>query len=162
MKLILLAATAMLAVPAIAQQTTSPAGGAGAMPPANSTPTTADPQQTGDPATMPAPAAPAADGSTPMAQPGMSQPGTTAQTMPAPAADGTTPMGGYQPSQPALNGTATPGVAPTFQAAPSPSEAYPAPAPLASYPVCKAGQYDKCIQRSDAGGTRRSGKHRRR
>ena len=60
---------------------------------------------------------------------------------------GTTPMGGYQPAQPPMQGTASPGVAPTFQAAPSPSEAYPAPQPMAKYPICKKGQYDKCMQR---------------
>ncbi len=67
----------------------------------------------------------------------------------APAGDPNTPdpVGGYQPSAPALQGAATPGVAPVFQAAPPPDQAYPPPAPLAKYPVCKKGQYDNCIQR---------------
>jgi hypothetical protein len=56
-------------------------------------------------------------------------------------------MGGYQPAQPPMTGTMSPGVTPTFQPAPSPSEAYPAPAPMAKYPICKKGQYDKCMQR---------------
>jgi hypothetical protein len=144
MKLILLAATAMLAVPALAQTTTTPQ--AGSEMPATGTPTTADPAQTGDAATMPAPGTPApmANGST----------GTMAQdqTMPAPttgstAPNGATPMGGYQPSAPPMSGQAGAGQTVTFQAAPSPSEAYPAPAPLAKYPICKKGQYDKCMQR---------------
>lgn len=33
-----------------------------------------------------------------------------------------------------------------FQPAPPPSEVYPAPAPLASYPVCHANQFDKCVE----------------
>ncbi|HEX8484597.1 hypothetical protein [Sphingomonas sp.] len=154
MKLILLAATAMLAVPAIAQ--TAPATGAADMQsstpaaPQAGTPTTADPAQTGDAATMPAPAAAAPETAPAPTTDGGAGMTTQAQTMPAPAtggAEGATPMGGYQPSGAPMTGTATPGVAPTFQAAASPSEAYPAPAPLAKYPVCKKGQYDKCIQR---------------
>lgn len=143
MKLILLAAVAMLAVPALAQTTTAPTGG-DTMPPEASTPTTADPQQTTDPATTPAP--------------GTSMGGTQgdmttqSQTMPAPStgtmgSTGAAPMGGYQPAQPPMTGQMSPGVAPTFQAAPSPSEAYPAPAPMAKYPICKKGQYDNCMQR---------------
>jgi hypothetical protein len=34
-----------------------------------------------------------------------------------------------------------------FQPSASPAQAFPAPAPLESYPVCKKGQYDKCRQR---------------
>ena len=58
--------------------------------------------------------------------------------------------GGMQPSTPALEGTPQPGVQPVFRQAPPPSEAFPPPAPLDSYPVCKRGQYDKCVQAGEA------------
>lgn len=32
---------------------------------------------------------------------------------------------------------------------PTPDQAYPPPAPLADYPFCKRGQFDKCKQRND-------------
>ena len=57
------------------------------------------------------------------------------------------PVGGYQPSKPALSGPAAPGVTPQFVQAPPPDQAYPAPAPLAHYPICKRGQFDKCMER---------------
>ncbi|WP_374944837.1 hypothetical protein [Sphingomonas sp.] len=146
MKLILLAATAMLAVPALAQ--TTPSTDAGTMqsaPPAAGTPMTADPAQTADPAMQaPATPAPSTDGTSGMAPQGQPMPMQSSGSMPA---DGTTPMGGYQPSGAPMTGTMTPGMRPTFQAAQSPSEAYPAPAPMAKYPICKKGQYDKCMQR---------------
>ena len=73
---------------------------------------------------------------------------TAAPTTASPSAMTTgDPVGGYQPTQPALSGTPAAGQTPQFQAAPSPSQAFPAPAPLASYPICKKGQYDKCRQR---------------
>ena len=74
-------------------------------------------------------------------------------------ADGsmTDPTGGYQPSAPATTGAA--GGPVRFQPAASPDQAYPAPAPLASYPICKAGQYDNCMQGS---GSRSSRSRRRR
>lgn len=83
------------------------------------------------PAEQSAPAAPAAD-------PAMQAP---------PAATGADPVGGYQPSSPPMHGTPEPGSTVRFQPAADPATAYPAPAPLAKYPVCKKGQYDKCIQR---------------
>jgi hypothetical protein len=77
-----------------------------------------------------------------------------AQETPAPQTAATTdaattpdPVGGYQPSQPALSGTPQPGVKPTFVQAPSPDQAFPPPPPLAKYPICKRGQFDKCMQR---------------
>ncbi len=147
MKLILLAATALIATPVIAQDTT--AGQTGA-PTTQTTPPAADPAQTGtptDPATVPADAAapaPATDPAMPMQN-----------TAPMPAQGSTAPMttgagnpvGGYQPAGPAIQGSATPGGPVVFQQAPSPSQAYPAPAPKASYPICKKGQYDGCRQR---------------
>lgn len=51
---------------------------------------------------------------------------------------------GYQPApQP----PAPPGA--VYVQAPSPDVAYPPPAPLADYPFCKRGQFDKCKQRND-------------
>lgn len=55
--------------------------------------------------------------------------------------------GGYQPDGPALSGPLAPGAQVIFKAAPPPDVAYPAPPPLAHYPVCKKGQFDGCIQR---------------
>lgn len=53
---------------------------------------------------------------------------------------------GYQPPpQPPVPA----GVTPVYVQAPSPDVAYPPPAPLASYPPCKKGQFDKCVQRND-------------
>ncbi|MGN6819348.1 MAG: hypothetical protein ACTHJR_11830 [Sphingomonas sp.] len=37
----------------------------------------------------------------------------------------------------------------TYVQAPPPEVAFPPPAPLASYPFCKRGQFDKCMQRHD-------------
>ena len=140
MKLILLAATALIATPVIAQD--APAGA----PTTQTTPPAADPAQTADPAMAPAPdaAAPASQDAAPMQN-----------TAPMPAQGSTAPMttgagnpvGGYQPAGPAIQGTATPGGPVVFQQAPSPSQAYPAPAPKESYPICKKGQFDGCRQR---------------
>lgn len=68
-----------------------------------------------------------------------------AQTGPTPPTD---PVGGYQPDHPALSEPVPPGTPVIFQQAPSPDVAYPAPPPLAHYPVCRRGQFDKCIQRN--------------
>jgi hypothetical protein len=57
------------------------------------------------------------------------------------------PRGGYMPSGPALSGTPTPGAQIIFVPSASPGEAYPAPAPLKHYPLCKRGQFDNCRQR---------------
>lgn len=78
-----------------------------------------------------------------------------AQDATAPAAPATTeaapttedPAGGYQPTVPALSGQPQPGQQVIFQPSKSPTEAYPPPAPLAEYPICKKGQYDNCRQR---------------
>ncbi len=55
--------------------------------------------------------------------------------------------GGYQPAMPPMAGPAAPGTRVVFQAPPSIEQAYPAPAPLQTYPICKRGQTDKCRQR---------------
>lgn len=65
---------------------------------------------------------------------------TTGQTM-------DDPVGGYQPAGPALSGPAAPGQTIIVQPSKTPTEAYPPPAPLQSYPICKKGQYDNCRQR---------------
>jgi len=57
------------------------------------------------------------------------------------------PKGGYMPSGPALSGTPMPGQPVIFVPSATPGEAYPAPAPLKHYPICKRGQFDNCRQR---------------
>ena len=150
MKLILLAATALIATPLAAQTsgstgTSSPTSDSGqATAPMQTPPTDSTmPAQT-DPA-APAPTDPA------MSAPAPTDPSMASQPM-APMASTTTPeaaatAGGYQPSAPALQGTAGTGAPVVFRAAPSPTEAFPPPAPKASYPICKKGQYDGCKQR---------------
>ena len=126
MKIMMFAALA-IAAPALAQ--TAPAADPVAQAPATTGDTMATPQA--DPA-APAPAAdPAAPA--PMADP--AAPATAA----APAGEG-----GYAPP-PAAPIPA--GATVRFQQAPTPDQAYPAPAPLAKYPVCKKGQTDKCMNR---------------
>ncbi len=126
MKLVFLAATALMATPALAQTPTQ-------------TDTTAQAgAQTGTTDTT--------------AQAGM-QTGTSTDTTTgsmranAAATAGTMTAGGYQPAQPPMAAQPAPGAQVVFQQAPSPSQAYPAPAPLKSYPICKKGQYDQCRQR---------------
>ena len=77
-------------------------------------------------------------------------PSSTMSSMPAgqtsaPAGD---PAGGYQPST--MGSPPPAGATVTYQQAPSPDQAYPAPAPMAKYPMCKPGQYDNCMQGSGA------------
>jgi hypothetical protein len=126
MKLILLAAaTAAFAMPVMAQDTTAdPAQTDSSMP-------AQDPAATGqDQSTMPQ------DQSTMPAQPGMAAPTDT----------GSTPMGGYQPSTPPMSAPMQPGATVQFQPSASPSQAFPPPAPLAKYPICKRGQTDGCME----------------
>lgn len=174
MKHLFLAAAAMVVLPiggaAFAQTTTPPTTTAPSMPDQTSTP------PAGQTDTM-APATPPADTMTPApttgtvtATPPAGTEGTvtatppadgamTTQTTPAmPMTTGGDPVGGYQPSGQALSAPLSPGQTATFQPAQSPDQAYPAPAPLASYPVCKAGQFDKCIQRGE--GTRTARRRR--
>ena len=145
MKFTLLAAAALIAVPAFAQDTMSTPAPSTTM---QTPPTTADPANTtsSDPSMMQqSPTTPQSDPSAPM-DPAMSQSTTTATTSPTMTTDGD-PVGGYQPSAPAMQGGMQPGATVRFQPAPSVAQAYPAPAPLASYPICKRGQYDNCRQR---------------
>ena len=139
MKLILLAATAMIATPLMAQTTPAPADAQTTMPaPADQsmTPAPADPAAAPADATTPPPAAPAS-------QAGMQQPMTTG---------GSTPAGGYAPSGPAITG-GTPGstLPPVYRPAPTPDQAFPPPPAQAEYPICKKGQYDSCRQVSGGG-----------
>ncbi len=81
-------------------------------------------------------------------------PGTTpapAETDPPASSDMSTatigdPPGGYA-STPTVSGLVTTGQPIINAPSPSPAEAFPAPAPLKHYPICKKGQYDDCMQR---------------
>lgn len=146
MKLIALAAVLAMGAPAIAQDVpdqdtmteqdgaTNPAPGQTAPPP----PTTQDAPPAAPMQTPPADTAPPA---TPAPAPA---PAPAAPPAGAPTGD---PTGGYQPSAPPLSGSPVAGQQVIFRAGPSPDQAYPAPAPLAEYPVCKRGQTDKCRNR---------------
>lgn len=152
MKFILLAAAAVIAMPAIAQTsgstgTSSPMSNSGQVPATQSGAPATDPAAP-PPATMPAPMPQAPMQPDPSTTTSPAAPPAAPMSAPMPAqTTGGDPVGGYQPSAPALSGPVTPGATVVFQAAQSPDQAYPAPAPLAKYPVCKKGQYDKCIQR---------------
>jgi len=139
MKLILLAAVAV-ASPAFAQQTGT-MGTTG-----TDSPTTMG-TQSGMNGDSPAPATQTMPDSTmqqPM-NPSMQQP--MGQSMQPPMSNGGMANGGYQPAQPPMAGPAPAGARVVFQQAPSVDQAYPAPAPKASYPPCKRGQTDGCTQR---------------
>ena len=131
MKLILLAAAAIVATPALAQTTpTDPATNAPASGGMQSMPSSPDT------ATAPAP-------TTTDTMPAQSMPAQSGAAMSNQAGD---PVGGYQPSAPPMSGPMQPGATVRFQQAPTPDQAYPAPAAMAHYPVCKPGQFDKCMQ----------------
>ena len=57
----------------------------------------------------------------------------------------TTPTGGYGPTTPSAPIPA--GATVVYRQAPTPEQAFPAPAPRAKYPVCKKDQFDGCVQR---------------
>lgn len=143
MKFTLLAAAAVFAAPLMAQtadQSTAPT---------DQTTTTPDQAQGGTSGGAPAGQTAPMDPSTqqPQQQPMGGQTGGTSGGMATGDASASDPAGGYQPSAPPMQGAAQAGQQVTFQQAPSPDQAFPAPAPLAKYPVCKKGQYDNCIQR---------------
>jgi hypothetical protein len=83
-----------------------------------------------------------------LATPALAQETSQTAPTPAPSADSAAPdpPGGYAP--PPMP-PPPPGATVVFKQAPPPDVAFPPPAPLASYPVCKRGQFDKCIQRND-------------
>ena len=173
MKTILLAAAAIIAVPAVAQTTSTPptAGmetGAAQSP----TSTTTDPsmgqtapqqmstdQMAQPDATTDMQTQPQTDTTTDM------QTQSTTDPMPSDQQSTTTgsvnsgvatdPAGGYSPSQPAISGTPAPGQTVTYQPAASPSQAFPPPAAMESYPICKKGQYDKCRQAGSSSTSKR-------
>jgi len=56
--------------------------------------------------------------------------------------------GGYQPASSPFSGPVTPTTQVVFVPQTlTPSQAYPAPAPLKAYPACKPGREDNCRQR---------------
>ncbi len=58
------------------------------------------------------------------------------------------PRGGFQPTAPLFSAPPQPGQQVIFVPNPqTPTQAYPPPPPLASYPICKRGQFDNCMQR---------------
>lgn len=158
MRFTLLAAAAFIATPIIAQST-PPANN----PSAQTTPSTTDSNAPADgtmqnaPQTAPAPMDPSMQ-STPAAPADQSMQSGAMTTGGSTMGD---PAGGYQPSRPAISGTAQPGQTVQYQAAPSPDQAYPAPAPMASYPVCKKGQYDNCREGGSSTSGRKMMRHRR-
>jgi len=163
MKSILFAAAAFIAVPAIAQ-TTTPTDGSATMPQDQTAPPT---DSTTMPSSDPAMSTPPTASDPSMATQGSMQnaPTTQSQAMPAPTtgSDGTTgtPAGGYQPSQPAMSGQMAPGATVRYAPAQDPASAYPAPAPKASYPICKKGQYDGCTQAGEGRAARKATRRRR-
>ena len=70
---------------------------------------------------------------------------TPDSAQPVPARSAGDPPGGYAPPP---TPPPPPGATVVFQPAPPPDVAFPPPAPLASYPPCKRGQFDKCLQRN--------------
>lgn len=138
MKLILLAATALIAAPVMAQTSGSTGTSSPTTSGAQGSATTGGMDQTTT-GTTPTDTSMPAEGATDTT---MSQTGTA-----APMSTGSgDPVGGYAPTGSAISG-GTPGAAPMFRQAQTPDQAYPAPAPMAKYPVCKKGQFDKYIQR---------------
>ena len=58
------------------------------------------------------------------------------------------PKGGYAPAAPLFSQTPPPGATIVFVPnTQTPTQAFPPPAPLAKYPLCKKGQFDNCRQR---------------
>jgi len=145
MKFILLAATALMAAP-LAAQTTPPMPADQPMP-AEQTTTDPTPES---PAPMPMQAQTGSTTDTDATGADAAPMSTTSQPAPGQMQGqmqgSTMTPGGYQPSAPAMSGEMTPGATVVFKQSASPDQAYPAPAALAKYPICKKGQYDKCMQ----------------
>lgn len=164
MKFSLLAAVALIAAPAMAQMS-------GGQPPAAGQ-TMGDPAQTqtpdqtmppADPAADPAaqpPAAPPAGDPAMTQQPGASMPAQTTgdPAMAQPSATGGSPAstaGGYAPANAGTMAPAPAGTQVQFRPQPTPDQAFPPPPAKESYPICKAGQYDGCMQASGGRKARR-------
>lgn len=174
MKHYLLAAAAMIAVPAFAQtgttDTSTGVGSAAGTPQTTTESPTTMSGQTMEGQTGTTPTDPAQTGTTPPADSTMTQPGdpaatgtagSTSQTMTndpamqAPPAQGQTMPGSTDTMSTAgtmPSGTGTPTMAPMGTgsmmggAGVAATTAEPAPAALASYPPCRAGQFDDCVQ----------------
>ena len=75
---------------------------------------------------------------------------TTTTTATADQAAPDAPVGGYAPTAPLFSSGATPPPGARVVFVPNPqtaTEAFPPPAPMARYPLCKRGQTDNCRQR---------------
>lgn len=153
MKYALLAAVAMIAAPALAQTSGTMSG--------------TDPSVPQSTAPGSPPSAPASDtmtNSTSAPAPTMGTSGDTGSTSGTMSTGSTSGgMSGMSSQQPS-SGMADPagGYAPSSNTMGSmtPSQAFPAPAPMANYPVCKPGQYDDCMQASGGSSHRRATRHR--
>lgn len=132
MKLMIAVALATFALPAYAQDQTAPP----TPPPATTTPSTTNGIPNTALSTSPTPS------NGPRAQEG-NLPSNNAA-----AAAG----GGEQPGTPAMSAPAAPGQPVVTMPSPSPDTALPAPAPLDHYPLCKKGQFDKCMEPGNGGG----------
>lgn len=79
--------------------------------------------------------------------------GTPALAQTAPAQDDPVqtvddPRGGYQPTAPLFTGPPSPGARTIFVPNPqTPTQAFPPPPPMPSYPICRRNQFDNCRQR---------------
>lgn len=150
MKLIAMTAALAIATAAYAQDTTPQTAQPGMTQPGTTQPDANTPPS--DP-NAPAATAPATD--QPTAQdPAATAPPADSAMQQAPMAGtptgtpgGTETKGGYMPSTPPLSGPVQPGATVRVQPSMSPSQAFPPPAPKASYPICKKGQTDGCRQR---------------
>lgn len=141
MKLMIAVALATFALPAYAQDQTTPP----ATPPATTTPSTTNGIPNTALSTSPTPS------NGPRAQEG-NLPSNNAA-----AAAG----GGEQPANPPMSQPAMPGQPVIAAPSPSPDTALPAPAPLDHYPLCKKGQFDKCMEPGNGPGTTHHMRHRR-
>ena len=140
MKLMIAVALATIALPVYAQDQTTP------------------------PAPPAAPSAPATTNgipNTPLSTAPVPSTGPRAQEGNLPSNDAAAAAGGgEQPATPPMSEPAMPGQ--PVVAAPSPpaDTALPAPAPLDHYPICKKGQFDKCMEPGNGGGTTHHRRHR--
>ena len=148
MKLFLLAATVAFAVPVMAQDTTAdPAQTDSSMPAQDqSQDQSTMPQDQSNMGTQDQSGTDTQDQSS-MGSQDQSSMGSQGQSgMGTPNDANSTPMGGYQPSTPPMSSPMQPGATVQFHQSASPSQAFPAPAPMANYPTCKRGQTDHCME----------------
>lgn len=138
MKLIALAAALAVGGTAIAQET-----------PQQTTPPASEPASPGQDTMPPAQPNTGTTGAGTATEPTTAPPASTTAAPATSATPGADPRGGYMPSgSPFSTGAPpAPGQQVTVQASPDPNVAFPPPAPLDKYPVCKRGQFDDCMQR---------------